>query len=120
MARTNDDLSPSQVLKADAVFVGYLINSYNVYAKHPISSQKKWIEILPQEIKKNLSLKQSKNGLVELSWSKPIGYIQDYDQLSTLSQEKSKAIFELQESEISAIGTLENLQKSREEFEAIF
>ncbi|MBS9775297.1 ParA family protein [Candidatus Gracilibacteria bacterium] len=120
LAKTNDEISPSHVLKGDSIFVGYILNSYNVSSKKPVSSQQKWIDILPQEIKEKLSLKQSKNGLVELSWSKPIGFIQDYGQLSTLSQESGKAIFEISESDASAIGTIENLEKSKEEFESIY
>jgi hypothetical protein len=69
------------------VFLGYIINSYNVYNKKPIYSQNKWIEVLPEQIKTHLSHKQSKNGLVEMSYQKPLGSIQDYGQLATLSQE---------------------------------
>lgn len=120
LAGTNEEINPAHVLKADSIFLGYIINSYNVYSKKPISSQKKWIDILPQEIKEKLSLKQSKNWLVELSWSKPIWFIQDYGQLSTLSQENSKAIFEITEKEASATWIIENLKKSQVEFEEIF
>jgi len=110
----------NEMLHWESIFLWYIINSYNVYSKKPISSQKKWIDILPNQVKNHLSLKQSKNWLVELSWSKPIWEIQDYGQLSTLSQEKSKAIFEITEQEAWTIGTIDNLKKSREEFQVIY
>ena len=67
-----------------------------------------------------IDIKQSKNWLVELSWQKPIWEIQDYGQLSTLSQEKSKAIFEITEKEAWMIWTIDNLKKSKEEFQIIY
>lgn len=120
LARTNDDISSSSVLNWDSIFLWYIINSYNVYSKKPISTHKKLIKILPEKIRDNLSLKHSKNWLVELSWQKPIGFIQDYWKLSTLSQEKSKAIFEITEKEAWVIWTIDNLKKSKEEFEVIY
>jgi len=75
--------------------------------------------ILLKCLQKN-DIKQSKNWLVELSWQKPIWEIQDYGQLSTLSQEKSKAIFEITEKEAWMIWTIDNLKKSKEEFQIIY
>jgi len=120
LARENNDIPSSYVLRWEAIFIWYIINSYNVYSKKPISSQQKWIDILPLEIKDNLSMKQSKNWLVNLSWEKPIWEIQDYGQLSTLSQEKSKAIFEITEQEAWLIWTIDNLNKSKKEFQIIY
>jgi len=45
--------------------------------------------------------------------------VQDYGQLSTLAQDKCKAIFEITEQEARVYGTQENLKKSQEEFQAI-
>ena len=119
LARSNN-IPSSYVLRWESLFTWYIVNSYNVYSKKPISSQQKWIDILPEQIKKHLSLKQSKNWLVEISWKKPIWEIQDYGQLSTLSQEKSKAIFEITEKEAWLIWTIDNLKKSKEEFQIIY
>ncbi len=118
LSRTNNTPAGS-VLSWEPVFLGYIINSYNVYSKQPISSQKVWIGKLPEQIKRNLSLKHCKNGLVELSYTEAIGKVQDYGQLSTLSQDKCKAIFEITEQEARVYGTQENLKKSLEEFELI-
>jgi len=119
LARSNN-IPSNYVLRWESLFTWYIINSYNVYSKKPISSQKKWIDVLPEQIKNHLSLKQSKNWLVELSWKRSIWTIQDYGQLSTLSQEKSKAIFEITEKEAWLIWTIDNLKKSKEEFQAIY
>ncbi|OIP51687.1 hypothetical protein AUK10_04510 [Candidatus Gracilibacteria bacterium CG2_30_37_12] len=118
LSRTQN-ISAGSVLLGEPIFLGYIINSYNVYSKKPIYSQKLWIEKLPNQIKKNLSLKHCKNGLVELSYAEAIGRVQDYGQLSTLSQDKHKAIFDITEQEARAYGTQENLKKSQEEFETI-
>lgn len=103
----------------EPMFLGYIINSYNVYVKKMIYSQQNWSEKLPNQIKEFLSYKHCKNWLVELSYKEAIGKIQDYGQLSTLSQEKTKAIFDITESEARIYGTQENLKKSQEEFEVI-
>lgn len=118
LSRTQN-ISAGSVLTGEPVFLGYIINSYNVYSKKPITSQRTWIERLPNQIKQNLSLKHCKNGLVEVSYTEPLGQVQDYGQLSTLSQDKHKAIFEITEQEARVYGTQENLKKSQEEFETI-
>ncbi len=118
LSRTQN-ISAGSVLTGEPVFLGYIINSYNVYSKKPITSQRTWIERLPNQIKQNLSLKHCKNGLVEVSYTEPLGQVQDYGQLSTLSQDKRKAIFEITEQEARVYGTQENLKKSQEEFETI-
>jgi len=119
LSRENN-ISSSYILRWESLFTWYIINSYNVYSKKPISSQQKWIDVLPDHIKEHLSMKQSKNGLVDISWKNPIWEIQDYGQLSTLSQEKSKAIFEITEQEAWLIWTIDNLKKSKEEFQVIY
>ena len=113
-------INSSYVLEWESIYLWYIINSYNIYSQKAISSQQKWIDILPQQVKEHLSLKQSKNWLVELSWVKSLWNIQDYGQLSTLSQEKSKAIFEITQAEAGHIWTIDNLEKSKEEFKEIY
>lgn len=116
----DNDIPSSQVLPWDPIFLGYLLNSYNVYAEKPIKTHQRWIDKLPEKIKESLSLKHWKNGLVELSYSTPIGYVQDYGQLPSLAQEEQKAIFEFTRQEIKEIGTRENLEKSKQEFQEIW
>lgn len=118
LARINNIPSWS-VLFGEPIFLGYIINSYNVYNKKPIFSQNIWIEKLPDQIKNNLSLKHCKNWLVDISHKQEIWRIQDYWQLTTLSHETSKAIFDITESEAKVYWTKENLKKAQEEFENI-
>jgi len=114
------DIPSSSVLNWEALFLWYFINSYNVYNKKPISSQNRWIEKLPEQVRKNLSYKHWRNWLVDISYKEKIWYIQDYWQLSTLSQEKLKAIFDITEEEASLYWTIENLHKAQEEFQIIY
>jgi chromosome partitioning protein len=112
------DTPAKTVLPGDPTFIGYIINSYNVYGQQPIKSHRDWIAEIPKKVKENLSLKHSRNGLVEQSWKDPLAIIQDYGQLAPLGQAKSKAIFNIEPQELkdNAQGTKENLEKSKKEF----
>lgn len=108
-----------QVLDGEGLFIGYVINSYNQYSKKPIKSNEEWIEKIPTFIKKYLSEKHCKNGLVEKSWKKELALIKDYGQLPPLAQVKNKAIFNLDpiiDGFENVKGTKENLEQSKEEF----
>ena len=86
---------PSQnVLSGEAIFIGYIINDYNQYQKQPIKTNSEWIEKISNPIKKYLSEKHCKNGLVEQSWKKELAIIKDYGQLPSESQKYNKAIFD--------------------------
>lgn len=106
------------VLSGDGLFIGYIINSYNVYAKKPIKDHLHWIEEIPNKVKKFLSEKHSRNGLVEKSWKNPLAVIQDYGRIPAKCQEFGVAIFDLDPSLIEEIqiGTKENIEKPKEEF----
>jgi cellulose biosynthesis protein BcsQ len=106
------------VLASDALFIGYIVNSYNVYGKQPIADHRQWMKKVPERIKQYLSEKHGRNGLVEKSWSKPLQIIQDYGKIPAKCQELGQAIFKLQPSQVAEHhqGTKENIEKSREEF----
>ena len=108
-----------KVLDGEGLFIGYVVNSYNQYSQKPIKSNEEWIERIPEFIKKYLSEKHCRNGLVEQSWKNPLALIKDYGQLPPLAQIKNKAIFNLDPSVDgfeNVKGTKENLEKSKEEF----
>lgn len=106
------------VLSGDGLFLGYIINSYNVYAKQPIKDHRHWIDEIPQKVKHFLSEKHGRNGLVEKSWKTPLAEIQDYGRIPAKCQEIGVAIFDLDPALIEDIhiGTKENIEKSKEEF----
>ncbi|MCX6788136.1 MAG: AAA family ATPase [Candidatus Kaiserbacteria bacterium] len=106
------------VLAGEGLFIGYVINAYNVYGKQPIKDHRHWIEEIPQKVKGFLSEKHSRNGLVERSWKNPLAEIQDYGRIPAKCQEIGVAIFDLDPKMIDDIhiGTKENIEKSREEF----
>ena len=105
------------VLDWESLFLGYIMNSYNVYAKQPIKSHKKWIEKIPNQIKEFLSLKHCKNWLVEISWKEALWTTQDYWQLASLSHQNQKAIFEFSKQDIHEKWTLELLEKAQKEID---
>ena len=106
------------VLSGDGLFVGYIVNSYNVYGKQPIKDHRHWIEEIPVKVKQFLSEKHGRNGLVEKSWKTPLAEIQDYGRIPAKCQELGVAIFDLDPAMIEEIqvGTKENIEKSKEEF----
>lgn len=106
------------VLSGDGLFVGYIVNSYNVYGKQPIKDHKRWIQDIPNKVKKYLSEKHGRNGLVEKSWKESLAEIQDYGRIPAKCQELGVAIFDLDPSQIEEIhqGTKENILKAKEEF----
>lgn len=106
------------VLSGDGLFIGYIINSYNVYGKQPIKDHRRWIDEIPVKVKTYLSEKHGRNGLVEKSWKEPLSVIQDYGRIPAKCQEVGVAIFDLDPNLIEEIqiGTKENIEKSKEEF----
>ena len=112
-------IAHNKVLDGEGLFIGYVINSYNQYSKKPIKSNEEWIAKIPSYIKKYLSEKHCRNGLVEKSWKSELALIKDFGQLSPLAQIKNKAIFNL-DSIIDGFenikGTKENLEQSQKEF----
>lgn len=109
------------VLDSDALFIGYILNSYNVYGKQPIKDHRKWIEQIPSRVKTYLSEKHCRNGLVAASCASAIHDIQDYGRLPALSHEKGQAIFDIDpaKAEASQLGTRENIEKAGEEFDEL-
>lgn len=106
------------VLQGDGLFIGYVINAYNVYGKQPIKDHRHWIEEIPLKVKQYLSEKHGRNGLVEKSWKEPLAEIQDYGRIPAKCQEIGSAIFNLDPDLVEDIhiGTKENIEKSKEEF----
>ncbi len=106
------------VLSGDPLFIGYIVNSYNVYGRQPIADHRVWMEEIPERVKKYLSEKHCRNGLVEQSWKKPLQIVQDYGRITAKCQEFGVAIFDLDPATIAdnQQGTKDNIEKSKEEF----
>ncbi len=115
------DTETKFVLAGDPLFIGYIVNSYNVYGKQPIADHRIWMEKIPQKVKQYLSEKHCRNGLVEESWKNPLQIIQDYGRIPAKCQELGVPIFDLDPNLINEIhqGTKENIEKSKEEFAAL-
>ncbi len=106
------------VLPGDPLFIGYIVNSYNVYGKQPIADHRAWMDKIPERVRTYLSEKHCRNGLVEASWKNPLQIIQDYGRIPAKCQELGVAIFELDPALVAdnQQGTKENIEKSKEEF----
>ncbi|OGZ44064.1 MAG: hypothetical protein A3J55_01385 [Candidatus Ryanbacteria bacterium RIFCSPHIGHO2_02_FULL_45_17b] len=106
------------VLPGDPLFIGYIVNSYNVYGKQPIADHRAWMEKIPEKVRTYLSEKHCRNGLVEESWKNPLHSIQDYGRIPAKCQELGVAIFDLDPALVAdnQQGTKENIEKSKEEF----
>lgn len=109
------------VLSGEGLFIGYILNSYNVYGKKPIKDNRTWMDQIPDKVKTYLSEKHCRNGLVEKSWKAPLGNIQDYGMIPAKCQELGMAIFQLDPSQVGSTheGTKENIEKSKEEFKLL-
>jgi chromosome partitioning protein len=106
------------VLRGDALFIGYIINSFNVYAHRALRRQEDWLEKIPLEVKKSLSEKHCKNGLVEQSWKTQLGNIQDIGQLTAISMENNLAVQEFEAGKVKELnlkGTKELQEKAVKE-----
>lgn len=106
------------VLQGDPLFIGYIINSYNVYGKQPIVDHRTWMQKIPSSVQRYLSEKHCRNGLVEASWKHPLETVQDYGRIPAKCQEIGSVIFDLDPNlvDVQQIGTKENILKSKEEF----
>jgi len=109
------------VLPGDPLFIGYIVNSYNVYGKQPIADHRAWMEKIPERVKTYLSERHCRNGLVQESWKNPLNIIQDYGRIPAKCQELGVAIFDLDPALVAdnQLGTKENIEKSKEEFASL-
>ncbi len=115
------DTENKLILSGEGLFIGYIVNSYNVYGKKPIKDHRYWMEELPKKVKTYLSEKHCRNGLVEASWKDSLAEIQDYGRIPAKCQEIGSAIFDLDPIYIEEIqqGTKENIEKAKEEFDKL-
>lgn len=113
-----EDIENQLVLSGDALFIGYILNSYNVYGHKPIKDHQRWINQIPGRIEEFLSKKHCRNGLVAKSAAASLQDIQDYGRLPAITHENGMAIFDIDpdRDDISQLGTKENIQKFDQEF----
>lgn len=109
------------VLGSEGLFIGYILNSYNVYGKQPIKDHRKWIKQIPLSVREFLSERHSKNGLVAASYDSSLHDIQDYGRIPAMCQETGDAIFTVDPAKVEAnqVGTKENIVKAKEEFDEL-
>lgn len=111
-----------RVLNGEKTFIGYMINSYNVYGERMVERQREWRKGIPGKVKEFLSEKHSKNGLVEKSWKSPLGELQDYGSLVPASMDNMKSIIEFSTedmTQLSAEGTRNLHEKAVEQIDGL-
>ena len=106
------------VLSGEGLFIGYILNSYNVYGQKPIKDHRKWIDQIPERVKKFLSERHCRNGLVARSAAESLHDIQDYGRLPAIAHESGQAIFNIDPAKAEATqpGSRENIEKAKIEF----
>lgn len=109
------------LLSGDGLFIGYILNSYNVYGQQPIRDHRRWIDQVPGKVKEFLSEKHCRNGLVAKSSASSLHDIQDYGRLPAITHENGIALFDIDPSkaEITQLGTRENIEKAKKEFDEL-
>ncbi len=112
-------IASEKVLSGEWLFIWYIVNSYNQYAKQPIQSHRNWIAEIPNLVKEYLSEKHCKNWLVEQSWKQALMHIKDFWELPADAQFSHKAIFDLVPGKdfSSVQWTLENYVLAQEQFD---
>jgi chromosome partitioning protein len=115
------DIESKFVLGGEGLFIGYILNSYNVYGQQPIKDHRKWIDKVPPKVREFLSEKHSRNGLVAASHESSLHDIQDYGRLPSITHESACAIFNIDpiKAEATQPGSKENIEKSKVEFEEL-
>jgi len=112
----------NHVLKGDSLFIGYIVNAFNVYSERVVKRQGDWLEQIPTEVKKYLSEKHGRNGLVEKSWKTAIGSMQDYGQLPAISIENHLALQEFERGKVAELnleGTKQLHEKAVKEIDSL-
>jgi len=109
------------VLNGEGLFIGYILNSYNVYGRKPIKDHQRWIAQIPDKVSEYLSHKHCRNGLVAKSAEVSLQNIQDYGRLPAITHESGIAIFDIdpEKENITQLGSKENIKKAEEEFEGL-
>ena len=120
-AALSGEIESRFVLNGEALFIGYILNAYNVYGKQPIKDHRKWIAQIPPTVQKYLSEKHCRNDLVATSHERALQEIQDYGRIPALCQETGDAVFTVDPKKLEAtqIGTKENIEKAKDEFGAL-
>lgn len=109
------------VLNGEGLFIGYILNSYNVYGQQPIKDHRKWIDMIPGRVKDYLSERHCRNGLVASTAQASLHDIQDYGRLPAITHEKGMAIFDIDPAaaEVTQPGSIENIEKAKQEFDEL-
>jgi chromosome partitioning protein len=89
-------LASELILKADPIFLGWIINDYSLYNEEIAKILQVYCNKLEEVIKDNLSTSMTKNGLFQIT-QKPIGQIQQFGTLMQRTHEVALAVVNMQD-----------------------
>jgi len=92
--RSDSGVESRFVIGGQPIFIGYILNRCSQYAKNLSKPQRFWFNKIPDAIRKNLSEKHTKNGLVT-STVNAIGSIKLYASPMKIAQKDNKCAFDL-------------------------
>lgn len=118
IASRNEHVSFQNMLADNLTYMGYIVNEYNVYKEEVISDHDKRIKDMDSDLRK-VSLELSRNGLIQASAEQPIGMTQDYARIAAMGQEKHKPMYEFEDTDVSAKGSIELLHKCKDQIESL-
>lgn len=82
------------VIQRDPLFIGYICNRYNPYAKNLTKPQKFWFQKIRGVVLNSLSNKHTRNGFA-LSTQKEIGMVKSYNAPLRRAQKENKCVYDL-------------------------
>ncbi len=95
ISQSKEEKLPADIIiQGDPLFIGFIINRYNPYAKNLTKPQKFWFNKVPQVIEESLSKHHTRNGLAS-STKKEIGLVKAYNAPLRRAQKESKCVFDL-------------------------
>ena len=83
------------VIQGDPLFIGYILNRYNRYAKNLTKPQKFWFEQIEGAVKTSLSAKHTRNGLAATTYQEEIAMVKAYNSPLKRAQKEHKCVYDL-------------------------
>ncbi|MFC2494994.1 MAG: ParA family protein [Candidatus Absconditicoccaceae bacterium] len=118
IAARSQNIPFQNMLTDNLTYMGYIVNEFNVYKDEVISDHDMWIKDMGKDLRR-ISLELSRNGLIDLSANSPIGMTQDYSRIAAMGQQQHKPMYEFNDEDVGAKGSIELLHKCKDQMEEL-
>ena len=118
IAARSQNIPFQNMLTDNLTYMWYVVNEFNVYKDEVISDHDMWIKDMSEDLRR-ISLELSRNWLIELSASSPIGMTQDYSRIAAMGQQKHKPMYEFNDEDVWAKWSMELLHKCKDQMEEL-